>query len=389
MTADLSHLHLNGRTVSLRLDRGRIAAIEAAVGPAKAVILPLPVEAHVHLDKTHTAHRCRADKPGLFGAIEAMAADKVNWTEADLRGRIHRGLNESYANGVSAMRSHVDWNVPTEPLAWGIMAEASQEWRGRVMLQRAALVSLDLLGDADHGPAIAATVAKSGGVLGAFVYRNDDLAQKLDRVFDLAVRHRLALDFHVDEGLELAANGFDAIVAKTALHGLGGMVLCGHACSLSVRPEAEVAQVIDAAAHAGVALTVLPSTNLHLQDMTPGRTPRLRGLAPMHELRAAGVEVLLATDNVRDPFYPYGVYDPVDALRLGTLAAHLDPAEWVGAITTAPARALGLDKPEIAVGQPADFMLIDGADWAAAIADPRASRQLFRAGKRMTVGATA
>lgn len=380
MIPDLSRIHLDGRTVSLRLDNGRIAAIDPAPGPATAVILPLPIDPHVHLDKTYTAHRCHAGKPGLFGAIEAMAADKANWTADDLRARIGRGMTEAFANGVAALRTHVDWTEPGEPLAWSVMAEMAQNWRGQVALQRTALVSIELLGDADIGPAIAATVAKSGDVLGTFIYRHDDFAAKLDRVFALAVRHDLALDFHVDEGLEPEAQAFDTIVALTAKHGLGGRVLCGHACSLSIRPAAEVARVIDAAAHAGVALTVMPSTNLYLQDMTPGRSPRLRGLAPMQELRAAGVQVLLAADNVADPFFPYGVYDPLDTLRLATIAAHLEPEDWVDAITTNPARAMGLAAPNIAVGAPADFMLIMGADWREAISNPRAIRHIYRAG---------
>lgn len=380
MRIDLSSLHLNGRTVSVRLEQGRIVAIDAAPGLATSVILPLPIDPHVHLDKTFTAHRCRAQKPGLFGAIEAMAAEKANWTADDLHNRIGRGLTDAYANGVSALRSHVDWTEAGEPLAWSVMGEAAEDWRGRLNLQRAALVSIDLLADADHGPAIAATVAKGGGVLGTFIYRHDDFAAKLEKVFALAVRYDLPLDFHVDEGLDVEANAFDTIVALTAKHGLGGRVLCGHACSLSVRPEAEVARVIDAAAHAGVALTVLPSTNLYLQDMTPGRSPRLRGLAPMQELRAAGVQVLLGADNVADPFYPYGTYDPLDMLRLATIAAHIDPADWLDAITTNPAKAMGLATAKIAVGAPADFMLIAGADWRDAISNPRALRHIYRAG---------
>ena len=380
MTADLSQIYLDGRTVALRLDHGRIAAVDPAPGPATHVILPLPIDPHVHLDKTFTAHRCRAAKPGLFGAIEAMATDKVNWTEADLRHRINQGLRDAYANGVSAIRSHVDWTETGEPLGWSVMGEVEQDWRGRIVLQRAALASIELLADSDIGPAIAATVAKDGGVLGTFIYRHDDFAAKLDRVFGLSVRYGLLLDFHVDEGLDVGAQAFDTIVALTAKHGLGGRVLCGHACSLSIRPADEVARVITAAASAGVALTVLPSTNLYLQDMTPGRTPRLRGLAPLQELRAAGVQVLLGADNVADPFYPYGVYDPLDTLRLAAIAAHIDPADWVDAITTAPALAMGLPAPQIIVGAPADFMMIAGADWRAAISAPRAPRQIYRAG---------
>ncbi len=379
MTSDLlSAVWLNGAVVSVTCAGGRIARLDPVAGPARAVMMPLATDPHVHLDKCFTAHRCRAAKPGLFGAIEAMQSDKALWTEADLRARITRGLAEGYAHGVAALRSHVDWGEPAVPLAWSVMAEAAADWAGRVTLQRAALVSLDLLGDVDHGPAIAARVAADGAVLGCFVYRNADLAAKLARVFRLAADHGLWLDFHVDEGLEPEATGFDDIARLTLLHGMAGRVLCGHACSLAIRPDA--AQAIDLAAKAGLALTILPTTNLHLQDMTAGRSPRLRGLAPAQELRAAGVPVLFGADNVRDAFYPYGSHDPVEVLRLACLTLHLSPDDWLDAITTAPAQAMGLPVPRLAVGAPADFILIEGADWTEALSSPRTPRHVFRAG---------
>ena len=190
------------QTVSLSVRQGRIDSIAAVPGPARAVILPLPVDPHVHLDKTFTSHRCRASKPGLFGAIEAMAADMPNWTGADLRARVTRALNEAYGNGISAMRSHIDWGQAAVPLAWNVLGELADEWRGRLTLQRAALAPLDLVGDPDIGPQIAAQVTKDAAVLGCFVYRNSDLDTKLALVFGLAERHGLRLDFHVDEGLD-------------------------------------------------------------------------------------------------------------------------------------------------------------------------------------------
>lgn len=382
-------LHLNGHTVALSVVNGVIASITPTAAVARAVILPLPIEPHVHLDKTYTADRCHVEKPGLFGAIEAMVQDLGNWTAQDLRGRITRGMQDAHAQGVAAIRSHVDWGSPEVPLAWHVMAEVAQDWHGILPLQRAALSPLDLLGDPDHGHRIAAKVAQDGGVLGCFIYRNSDLVARLSRVFAYAERYGLLLDFHVDEGLEPEAAGFDEIVRLTAQHAMAGRVLCGHACSLGIRPAADVARVLAAAGRAGVALTVMPTTNLHLQDMQPGRTPRERGLAPMHELRAAGVQVLLGTDNVRDPFYPYGSYDPIEILRLAALVAHLNPADWLDCITTAPARAMGLPAPHIAQGQRADFILIDGANWPDAIASPRAARQIFRAGVAQTHGKTA
>lgn len=383
----LRAVRIGAATVDLTLEAGRIARIEPAPGPARALLLPPLIDAHVHLDKTHSAHRIATRAQSLHEAIDLAAADKAHWTAADLAARASRGLAEAEAQGIAALRTHVDWSEPRRPLAWDVLGEIAADWRGRVAVERAALVPLDLLGDPDAGPAIAADVAASGAALGAFVYRNEHLPAKLERVFDLARRHDLPLDFHVDEGLDRDAQGFDSIVALTARHRLGGRVIAGHACALAVRPEAEVAQLLDAAGAAGVALTVLPTTNGYLQDAKAGRTPRLRGLAPMQEARAAGVDVIVALDNVRDAFYPYGEYDLLDAWRLAVLGAHLDPQDWLDAITTLPARALGLPERRLVPGAPADFLLLDAASPADLITRARLRPEVWRAGRPLVARA--
>lgn len=374
----LEGVNLGGKTVRLTFSGGKIAAIDPMPGPAAQTVLPLLVEPHTHLDKAFTISRCRPEAPGLFGAIEAMARDKANWTAEDLRTRIESGMHEAWATGCRAIRSHVDWNLPEVPLAWDIAAEVAQDWHARMPLIRASLSGIDLLGDPDHGPSIAARVAQDGQVLGAFIYRHPDLETRIPFVFDLAEKHGLLLDFHVDEGLEPEATGLDLIIAEATKRGMGSRTLCGHACSLSIRPDAP--KVIEAMARAGVALTVMPTTNLYLQDMSPDRTPRLRGLAPAQELRAAGVPVLLGTDNVRDPFYPLGLHDPLESLRLAVLAAHLSADDWTDAITHASASALGLAPQSLAPGEPADFLLFAAPDVLTALARPGVPRQVFRAG---------
>lgn len=372
---------LDGAVADVTVAGGRIAAVVPAAGPARAMLLPPLVDAHVHLDKTHAVERIPTRPKSLFEAIDLAAADKARWTEADLRVRASRALAEAEAHGIAALRTHVDWTEPARPRAWDVLGDLAAEWRGRVRIDRAALVPIDLLGDPDLGPGIAAEVGAADGVLGAFVYRNEHLPEKLERTFALGERHEMLLDFHVDEGLDRDAQGFDTIVALTARRRLGGRVLCGHACSLAVRPEAEVAQVLDLAGEAGVALTVLPTTNAYLQDARHGRTPRLRGLAPMHEARAAGMAVIVALDNVRDAFYPYGAYDLIDAWRQAVLAAHLTPAEWLDAITAAPAAALGLPEPRIAVGAAADFLLLDATGPEALVSRAGVKPQVWRDGK--------
>jgi cytosine/creatinine deaminase len=374
----VERIGLNGATVALQIAEGRIVRVDPMPGPADWQALPLTVDPHLHLDKTFLWPRARPAAPGLFPAIEATLADRAGWTPDDIGARAGRALAEARAAGMSALRTHVDWVEPGVPLAWNVLGEMGRD--AGLRLQRAPLVTIDLLGDPDLGPPIAAHVAATGdGVLGAFLYRHADYPAKLARIFRLAADHGLRLDFHVDEGLEPEAQGLDAIIGLSAEHGMAGRVLCGHACSLSVRPGAEVARLLDAMAAAGVALCVLPATNLWIQDSAPGRTPRLRGLAPLHEARAAGVSVMFGADNVSDPFYPFGSYDPLETLRLACTAAHLDPAGWLDAITAAPARALGLTPPAIAPGAPADLLLVAGADWHEALRRP-ARRRVLRAG---------
>lgn len=378
---EVARVLINGSLRRIVWRDGIITAIEPMEGTAEWLALPLPVDPHVHLDKTYTIARCTPQATGLFAAIEAQHADMTRWDAADIRYRAERALEEAWRGGFRALRSHVDWTTPEIPIAWSVLGELAEEWRDRIVIQRAALCPLDLLGDQEAGPMISAAVARTpDGVLGAFVYRDNDMDEKLDRVFNLAQRHDLQLDFHVDEGLEPEAEGIDAIVSRTARFGMAKRVLCGHCCALSVRPCDAVERVLDQAADAGVGLTVLPTTNAWLQDVRPGRTPRLRGLAPLLEARAAGIDVLLGTDNVGDPFFPYGSYDALDIHRLAVIAAHLDPAEWADAITTLPASWLGLASGIPMVGARADFMLIRTPDWLGAVQNPRAERRVFRAG---------
>lgn len=368
--------------VDIVVAAGRIVAMEPSIGQPRGLVLPLMADIHVHLDKTYTIERTNGPVEGLFDAIELMAKDKLHWTSDDIRARASRALDAAYRNGVHAMRSHVDWNEPAVPLAWPVLNELRDEWRGRVELQLSSLSPADLLPEA--AGKIAGRVREDAGVFGAFFYRNADLAAKVDLAFRVAAENGLHLDFHVDEGLDVEADGFSEIVAATARYGMARRVVCGHACSLSLRDHDMLARTLEMAAEAGVALTALPTTNLYLQDRVGGRSPRRRGIAPMKEARAAGMKVMLGVDNCRDAFFPFGDYDPLSVLRLAAIAAHIEPAEWLDAITELPAGFCGAPATPVAVGETADFIWFDASDLSDLVSRPGAARTVFRAGRPIT-----
>src|SRR6185312_10347322 len=146
--------------------------------------------------------------------------------------------------------------------------------------------------------------------------------------------------------------------------------------------EDERRTTIDAVARAGLSVVSLPMCNMFLQDRHAGRTPRWRGVTALHELQAAGVETLIASDNTRDPFYAYGDLDMLEVWREGVRILHLDYPyrAWAETVSAAPARAMGIAPPRLAVGEPADIILTQARDFTELLSRPQADRVVVRNG---------
>jgi len=273
----------------------------------------------------------------------AQARDKGHGAAEGLRTRAEQGLRE-YEHAVCAtVRSHIDWgDTTTPPLAWSVLPEvdttiATTQW--------AALTGIDQMAEPDFATAIAKTVAQTkGGVLGSFVlYHDREIIQSgLRNCFAQAQRHGLALDFHVDETLD-DLDGVELIADAALEAGHEGPVLCGHAVSLMNKTGDDLARIAEKLARAQITICALPTTNLYLQGRLPG-TPDQRGITRLSELAQAGVSIVVGSDNVADAFCPLGQHDPMAALHLGCLTAHLDPplSRLVPLVTTDARRALGL-----------------------------------------------
>jgi cytosine deaminase len=364
------------------LDGATVASVTPVDGPAQGLLLPAFVDAHTHLDKNYTVERTGAVQGDLFAAIAKMAEARAGFTADDVRERMGRALEDAWRSGTRAIRTHLDWWQRDAPVSLAVFEQLRDEWVGRIDLQCVSLTPLDLFDDAGTGEAITHDVARVQGVLGAFVYRNADLDRKLRRVFELAQQHRLMLDFHVDEGLHADAVGLAAI-AELAVHtGHGAHVTCSHCCSLSIQPDQQANATLAACARAGLSLIALPTTNLYLQGAWD-RTPIERGITRLREAAAHGLRGCIATDNVADGFYPYGSYDLLETYCLGVQVAHLAPAlDWVDAITTNPARAMGLAwDGRIAAGCPADLVQLAASNEFELLSPAGRRRTVIRAGR--------
>jgi cytosine deaminase len=383
----------------LEIRDGRIAAIAPLdSAPAGAVDLrgglvwPGFVDIHTHLDKGHIWPRSPNPDGSFRGAASTTTADRTaRWNAEDIRARMEFGLQCAYAQGTVAVRTHLDSHAPQAEISWPVFRAVRDAWAGRIDVQAASLMPMDLFGQ-PQGKRLADVVAESGGALGAVTRlsgsAHDALPAEfhdlLQIVFALAIERGLDLDLHVDESGDSGATALVEIARTAARLGFKGRLQCGHCCSLAVQPDDYIAATMKTAADAGISVVSLPMCNMYLQERTPGRTPRWRGVTLLHELKGAGVAVSIASDNCRDPFYAYGDHDMLEVMTQATRIAHLDHpfGDWAHAFSAVPAAVMGLDgRGRLEVGVPADLVLLSARFMSEMLARNQADRVVLRNGQ--------
>ncbi|MER9679333.1 cytosine deaminase [Mesorhizobium sp. M0184] len=372
---------------------GRISSIAAhrSNAPADAldlggrIVLPCFVDCHTHIDKGHIWPR-KPNPDGTFmGALNATGADRAaRWSADDVARRMDFSLRCAYAHGTRALRTHLDSVAPQEEISWPVFETMREKWRGRIELQAACLLGIEGVRDRKWFERLAKRVAAAKGVLGVVTYMVPDLEELLDQVFAQAIKHGLDLDFHADETDDVSAISLKKIAEAALWNGFDGNILIGHCCSLARQPDLDVLDTLDKVAKAGLAVVSLPMCNLYLQDRRGDRTtPRWRGVTLLHEMKARGIAVAVASDNTRDPFYAYGDLDMLEVYRMATRVLHLDHpvADWPQAVTATPAKVMRLDNfGTLAAGAPADFVVFRGRSWTELLSRPESDRIVVRDG---------
>jgi cytosine deaminase len=396
LTAPLGPLDYDGFAIlDILVDEGTITEIAPAgavdlgdtreVAMSGRIVLPLFVDVHTHLDKGHIWRRKRNPVGDFPSALAATIEDRAaNWSAADVATRMEFGLRCAFAHGTAAIRTHIDSVGAQTRISWPVFAEARKRWRGRIELQGSPLFSIEFALDHSHMADIEAMLDAHGtAILGAVTYMVLRLREGLERLFALAERKGWELDFHVDESADPAARSLRVIADMASERRFPHRILVGHCCSLALQEEDERRKTIEAVARAGLSVVSLPACNMYLQDREAGRTPRWRGVTALHELKNAGVKVMIASDNTRDPFYAYGDLDMMETWREGVRILHLDYpfADWAPAVSALPAQAMGLNVGVLREGARADMILTRARDFTELLARPQSDRIVVRDGQ--------
>ncbi|MFE0015347.1 cytosine deaminase [Mesorhizobium sp. NPDC059054] len=375
-----------GRIVSIAPHRLGTPASSGALDLKGRIVLPCFVDCHTHLDKGHIWQRSPNPDGSFAGALYAAHADRTaRWSAKDVSRRMDFALRTAFAHGTKAIRTHLDSAAPQDAISWPVFEDIREKWHGRIDLQAACLVGIEETRDQAWFAGLARRVAGARGVLGAVTYMVPDLDALLDRMFALAIEHGLDLDFHADETDAIDAISLKKIAEAALRHRFERKILVGHCCSLARQPDGEVLDTLDKVARAEIAVVSLPMCNLYLQDRRHDQTtPRWRGVTLLHEMKARGIPVAVASDNTRDPFYAYGDLDMLEVYRMATRILHLDHpvGDWPRAVAQTPAKTMQLDNTGVLQpGGPADLVVFKGRNWTELLSRPEADRIVIRDGK--------
>jgi cytosine deaminase len=365
--------------VDIGIEAGRIAAIEpglAAEGREIDVdgrlVTPGFIETHIHLDKSCILDRCKSEKGDLDEAIEEVATAKKNFTPDDVRERAVRTLEKSILQGTTHMRTHleVDPVVGLRSLE-GILPLIDQ-YKWAIDLEICVFPQEGLLNNPGTDELMVEGLKGGCKVVGGAPYTDSDPPGQIDRIFEMARQFDVDIDMHLDFGNTPEGMTIEHVCKRTEEFGYGGRVAVGHVTQMSVLEVAEFERITKRVADAGVAVTVLPSTDLFLMGRHQDHGI-LRGVVPVHKMLRAGVNCSLSSNNVLNPFTPFG---DCSLIRMANLYANIcqvgqrdDKIECFNMVTQRSAKLLNLDDYGIEVGRSADLVVIDNVDQESALAE--------------------
>lgn len=378
--------------VDIGIENGRIAAIQPGLTAEArvydlggALVTPGFVETHIHLDKSCILDRLSSQRGGLDEAIGEVAGLKQEFTAEDVYERAKRTLEKCVVNGTTHIRTHLEVDPVIGLRSLEGILPLVEEFRWAMDIEICIFPQEGLLNNPGTDELIVEGLRRGGSVVGAAPYTDSDPKGQIDRVFAIAREFDIDIDMHLDFGPDADSLDMDYVCNLTERYGYGGRVAIGHVTKLSALPEEQLREKGRRLASAGVAATVLPATDLYLMGRHQDHSV-MRGVTPVHKLLQEGVNCSLSTNNVLNPFTPFG---DCSLVRMANLYANICQVgdqsgltDCYDMVTTRPARLMRLPDYGIKVGQAADLVALECESRAAAVSEVVSLVMGFRAGRR-------
>src|SRR4030081_3890627 len=315
--------------VDIGVSDGRIAAIAPRLeAPAPEIhvegrlALPGFVDTHIHLDKACLLGRCGHDHSTVAEAIAAVAAMKRDFTVEDVYARGARVIERAIVHGTTRMRTHVEIDPRIGLRGFAAIKALKRDYAWALDLSLCVFPQEGLTNDPGTEELLVEALRDGGQSIGGCPYMDTDPNAHIEKLFDLAQAFDVDADLHLDFDLDPSWWHLDEVCRQTERRNYQGRVAIGHATKLSALPPKEFDAAAIKLARAGGAVTDPPGTAPYLmgRDATHNSP---RGLTAAHKLVEKGVLCSVATNNVQNPFTPFG---DASLLRMANFYANVAQA---------------------------------------------------------------
>lgn len=380
--------------MDIGISQGRIAAIEPSLPSTGGeeldaggkLVSPGFVETHIHLDKSCTIERCGCETARYpHGAMQRVSAIKHTFTVDDVHARARGTLEKCILHGTTLMRTHVEVDPKVGIRGFQGVKKLIDEYAWAIDIEICVMPQEGLLNNPGTEELMREALDSGARVVGAAPGFDTDPSGQIRRVFEMAREYDVDIDMHLDTGS--SGNHLDTrlVCELTERYGWQGRVTVGHVTKVASMPLEEVDELAQLMSRAGVALTVLPSTDLFLMGRDQVYNVR-RGVVDANYLVQRGVNCSVSSNNILNAFTPYG---DGQLIRQANLYANVvqrgqpgDMRELWSMFTSRAARIMRRDDYGLAVGNSADFVVVDAANTVDALRQITPTLMGYKAGRR-------
>jgi len=349
------------------------------------LLLPGLIETHIHLDKACILSRCDLHAGTVHEAVEQTRQAKLAFTEQDIYQRGASVLDKAIVQGTTHMRTHVELDPQIGLQGFNAVRRLQKDYAWAITLEICVFPQEGMLNNPGTEALLRQALEQGAEVLGGCPYTDSSPLGQIERLFEMAVEYDCCLDFHLDFDLSPEEMTLPKVIEYTQQFGRQGRVTVGHVTKLSALPREQVVALGKQMAAAGVSITSLPATDLFLTGREHFHN-RPRGLAPLACLDVCGVTCSLSSNNIANPFTPYGDASLVRQANLfanvSQLATEAELLRCLAWISTESARLLRLENHGLTPGCRADFVVFNAVNAAAVVAEITPPLMGFKAGKK-------
>jgi cytosine deaminase len=343
------------------------------------------VETHIHLDKSCIIDRCAPEDGRQANAVPRVAAVKPTFTVEDVYARASHTLEKCIKHGTTRMRTHLELDAGVEMRSFEAIESLRRDYAWAIDIEICVFPQEGLTNNPRSEKLVIEALRRGARVVGAAPNYDPDPAGQINRIFALAREFDADIDMHLDSGNSAEHVDIHLVCELTERYGLGGRVAIGHGSKYSTLPPDEFAALASHIAGAGVAVTVLPATDLFMMGRDQTYSVR-RGVVDVNVLTEHGVNCSISSNNVLNPFTPLG---DCSLLRMANLQANVCQIgqanrlrECFAMLTDRSARLMNLPDYGVRVGNPADIVVLDARTPEQAVAEICPPLVVFKGGRR-------